>query len=68
MEQRVKQAGGTISLPKFQFPGGPRLHFTNPSGNELAVMQLDEIAGIPVETAGLRSREEHLRCTGNSPR
>jgi len=41
MEQRVKQAGGTITLATFQFSGGRRFHFTDPSGNELAVMQLD---------------------------
>lgn len=41
MERRVEQAGGTITLPTFQFPGGRRFHFTDPSGNELAIMQLD---------------------------
>ena len=37
MEQRVKQAGGSIAKPIFSFPGGRRFHFTDPSGNELAV-------------------------------
>jgi predicted enzyme related to lactoylglutathione lyase len=37
MEQRVRQAGGTIVKPIFSFPGGRRFHFTDPSGNELAV-------------------------------
>jgi predicted enzyme related to lactoylglutathione lyase len=37
MERRVKQAGGTIVKPIFSFPGGRRFHFTDPSGNELAV-------------------------------
>lgn len=41
MEARVQQAGGTVTLPTFQFPGGRRFHFTDPSGNELAVMQID---------------------------
>jgi predicted enzyme related to lactoylglutathione lyase len=37
LEQRVRQAGGTIIRPIFSFPGGRRFHFTDPSGNELAV-------------------------------
>jgi predicted enzyme related to lactoylglutathione lyase len=41
MEQRVTQAGGTITVPTFAFPGGRRFHFTDLSGNELAVMQAD---------------------------
>ena len=41
MEQRVQQSGGVITLPTFNFPGGSRFHFTDPSGNELAVMQLE---------------------------
>jgi uncharacterized protein len=36
-ERRVTQAGGTIVRPIFSFPGGRRFHFTDPSGNELAV-------------------------------
>lgn len=36
-EHRVRQAGGTIVRPIFSFPGGRRFHFTDPSGNELAV-------------------------------
>jgi predicted enzyme related to lactoylglutathione lyase len=36
-ERRVKQAGGTIVRAIFSFPGGRRFHFTDPSGNELAV-------------------------------
>jgi predicted enzyme related to lactoylglutathione lyase len=36
-ERRVQSAGGTISKPPFSFPGGRRFHFTDPSGNELAV-------------------------------
>jgi predicted enzyme related to lactoylglutathione lyase len=37
MEAKVRAAGGTISKPIFSFPGGRRFHFTDPSGNELAV-------------------------------
>ncbi|WP_412060841.1 VOC family protein [Rubrivirga sp. IMCC45206] len=33
----VEAAGGTISTPPFDFPGGRRFHFLDPSGNELAV-------------------------------
>lgn len=40
-EQEILKAGGKISLPIFSFPGGRRLHFTDPAGNELAVMQRD---------------------------
>ncbi|HZS59210.1 MAG TPA: VOC family protein [Gemmatimonadaceae bacterium] len=36
-EKRVRAAGGTITKPVFSFPGGRRFHFTDPSGNELAV-------------------------------
>lgn len=36
-EQRVRAAGGQIVKPIFSFPGGHRFHFTDPSGNELAV-------------------------------
>ena len=37
MEAKVKQAGGAIVKDIFPFPGGRRFHFTDPSGNELAV-------------------------------
>jgi len=37
MEARVKRAGGTIVKDIFPFPGGRRFHFTDPSGNVLAV-------------------------------
>jgi|TARA_B100002003_G_scaffold251470_1_gene295246 hypothetical protein len=33
----VENAGGIITRPIFSFPGGRRFHFTEPSGNELAV-------------------------------
>ncbi len=35
----VTTAGGKITKPIFSFPGGRRFHFTDPSGNELAVWQ-----------------------------
>jgi uncharacterized protein len=38
-EQSILKAGGKITLPIFSFPGGRRFHFTDPAGNELAVMQ-----------------------------
>ena len=33
----VKTAGGSIVKEPFEFPGGRRFHFADPSGNELAV-------------------------------
>lgn len=36
-EANVRKAGGRIVKPVFDFPGGRRFHFTDPSGNELAV-------------------------------
>ncbi len=36
-ERRVQAAGGRVVRPIFTFPGGRRFHFTDPSGNELAV-------------------------------
>jgi len=33
----VTAAGGIISVDPFDFPGGRRFHFTDPSGNELAI-------------------------------
>ncbi len=35
--QAVVDAGGTITKDTFSFPGGSRFHFSDPSGNELAV-------------------------------
>jgi uncharacterized protein len=37
MKARVEAAGGTITVPPFDFPGGRRFHFRDPAGNELAV-------------------------------
>jgi predicted enzyme related to lactoylglutathione lyase len=36
-EARVKQAGGKIVKPAFEFPGGRRFQFSDPNGLELAV-------------------------------
>jgi predicted enzyme related to lactoylglutathione lyase len=36
-QTKVEAAGGTILKPIFDFPGGRRFHFADPSGNELAV-------------------------------
>lgn len=39
---KVKAAGGAITVPIFEFPGGRRFHFKDPSGNELAVWTAPE--------------------------
>lgn len=36
-EARVQKRGGRIVRGTFGFPGGRRFHFSDPSGNELAV-------------------------------
>ena len=36
-ERRVLAAGGVITRPQFDFPGGRRFHFREPGGNEMAV-------------------------------
>lgn len=36
-ERAVVQAGGKITMPATEFPGGRRFHFTDPAGLELAV-------------------------------
>ena len=38
-QAKVEAAGGTVVKPVFDFPGGRRFHFIDPSGNELAVWQ-----------------------------
>lgn len=35
--EQVREAGGIIRQPIFNFPGGRRFHFIEPSGNEFAV-------------------------------
>jgi predicted enzyme related to lactoylglutathione lyase len=37
----VETAGGVVTQAIFAFPGGRRFHFTDPNGNELAVLQAD---------------------------
>ncbi len=34
---RVQALGATISQPMFDFPGGRRFHFVDPTGNEYAI-------------------------------
>ena len=36
-EASVIEAGGILSVPAYDFPGGRRFHFKDPSGNELGV-------------------------------
>jgi predicted enzyme related to lactoylglutathione lyase len=35
--EKVEKHGGEVIRPIFEFPGGFRFHFTEPSGNEFAV-------------------------------
>ena len=35
----VTKAGGVVARPIFEFPGGRRFHFIDPSGSEMAVWQ-----------------------------
>jgi len=37
IKNTILKAGGTISRDIFSFPGGKRFHFSDPSGNELAI-------------------------------
>lgn len=37
IQEKVITAGGIISKEIFEFPGGKRFHFKDPSGNELAI-------------------------------
>lgn len=37
MVAKVEASGGAIVRAIFSFPGGRRFHFTDPSGNEVAV-------------------------------
>ncbi len=36
-ERRIVAAGGKVTVPVFEFPGGRRFHFTDVAGNGLAV-------------------------------
>ncbi|WP_420322088.1 VOC family protein [Flagellimonas sp.] len=37
IQDKIVQAGGKIVKEIFSFPGGRRFHFTDPSGNQLAI-------------------------------
>lgn len=37
IQDGIETAGGKITKPIFEFPGGKRFHFTDPDGYELAV-------------------------------
>ena len=37
LEGQIRDSGGRIVRETFEFPGGRRFHFADPSGNELAV-------------------------------
>ncbi|MDC6367088.1 MULTISPECIES: VOC family protein [Flavobacteriaceae] len=37
IKERIQNIGGEIVQDIFSFPGGRRFHFTDPSGNELAI-------------------------------
>ena len=37
LARRIEAAGGNVTKPVFEFPGGQRFHFTDPDGYELAV-------------------------------
>lgn len=39
-QKTVENAGGIITQAIFDFPGGQRFHFVEPSGNELAVWSI----------------------------
>jgi len=36
-EARIVAAGGVITRPQFDYPGGRRFQFCEPGGNEMAV-------------------------------
>jgi predicted enzyme related to lactoylglutathione lyase len=35
----VEEAGGSVTSPPYDYPGGRRFHFTDPAGNQLGVYQ-----------------------------
>jgi hypothetical protein len=41
VQRSIESAGGRISKPIFEFPGGRRFHFLDPDGYELAVWSLN---------------------------
>ncbi|MCX6954226.1 MAG: VOC family protein [Verrucomicrobia bacterium] len=46
--QRIASAGGQIVKPAFDFPGGRRFHFTDPTGLELSVWSDRRADGSPI--------------------
>jgi uncharacterized protein len=48
-EQRVIKAGGKIVKPSFEFPGGRRFQFTDPTGLELSVWSERRADGSKIE-------------------
>ena len=48
-EARVKKAGGTIVKPAFEFPGGRRFQFADPTGLELAVWSDVRVDGSKID-------------------
>ena len=36
-QRAIVDAGGVVTQGPYEFPGGRRLHFTDPTGNELGV-------------------------------
>jgi len=40
VEAKVREAGGTVTVAIFAFPGGRRFHFRDLAGHELAAMQV----------------------------
>jgi uncharacterized protein len=47
-EERVKAAGGKIVKPSFEFPGGRRFQFTDPTGLELSVWSDKRVDGSKI--------------------
>ena len=37
IKTQIEKSGGSITTEIFEFPGGKRFHFLDPSGNELAI-------------------------------
>lgn len=49
--EAVRSAGGRIVTEPYDFPGGRRFHFTDPSGHELAVWAPSSEEGADAEDA-----------------
>ncbi len=45
LQEKIEAAGGRIVKATYSFPGGRRFHFSDPSGNQLAVWSDREPAG-----------------------